>query len=86
MDKTADERAAARKAKALARAERRRAKAAAAAQKQKTKRKRRPKSEREASERAERAPSATRGSWRRMLLAVGIIVAVAAFVLFVVIR
>ena len=86
MDKTADERAAARKAKARARAERRRAKAAAAAQKQKTKQKRRPKAEREASDRPERAPNATRRSWRRMLLAVGIIVAIAAFVLFVVIR
>ena len=100
--KTGAERAAARKAKALARAERQRSKAAAASQKQKQKQKPKraerdeddddgPKPARAKRETA-RAPSAdaeqiaARKSWIRMLVAVGVIIAVAAFVLFVLAR
>ena len=99
--KTGAERAAARKAKALARAERQRSKAAAAAQKQKQRQKPkrterddddedRPKPARAKSDARPRCPEAeqvaARNSWIRMLVAVGVIVAIAAFVLFVLAR
>ena len=95
--RTAAEKAVARKEKLRLRAERQRARVAAAAQKQKQKQKK-PSRPREGTARAseahvssdtgvENAPRvpATFG-WNRMLIAIAVIIAIAAFVLFVVKR
>jgi uncharacterized membrane protein YccC len=95
--KTGAERAATRKAKAQARTERQRQKAAATAQKQKQKQKRARAAEDDDDEpargkshppvrTAETERIAARRSWVRMFVAVGVIIAIAAFVMFVIVR
>jgi len=94
--RTGAERAAARKDKALARAHRQKERASFAAANQKRK-KARIASEQDAPRKSKEparassvalalTPSRTKRSWVRMLVAVAVIVAVAAFVLFVIVR